>query len=463
MSPLIFIVLALALGAALLWVLQEMVFRGRWSYFIYFLVAYLPIYITTLSIVYQATESTPLVTIFQLLKDLIVILGVLLFILYQKRIADYPFKLNSVDISFLAFLSLAFLFLVLPVGDSAFSNKAIYFKNMLMPGLVYFLGRNTRFEDEEIGRVFKIIFVIAIGAFLVNLVENYLLGAHLQQYTGYALYNSAINAIEPSGNFGLSWTFETQAITKRLASFFSDPLEMAASVLMGFAAGLIWLLTTRKEFSWPYLLIMIFSLGSLIFSSSRAAFGAFFIMLFFIALVFRLYKLLAFGFFILVTFALYILFFASEDFYYFVLDTITFENASSVGHLVEWLVALDSIIANPLGVGLAMSGNLGSVSDELRIGGENQFLIYGVQIGVLGLVLYSLLLFFAITRTLKVFRTTDNLMTARVAFTATSVKVGLLLPLFTANADLYVYVSWVSWWMVGYVMNQYSKTNDVKA
>ena len=52
-------------------------------------------------------------------------------------------------------------------------------------------------------------------------------------------------------------------------------------------------------------------------------------------------------------------------------------------------------------------------------------------------------------------------MTARVAFTAHTVKVGLLLPLFTANAELYIYVSWVSWWMVGYSMNH--RPNDLIA
>ena len=193
---------------------------------------------------------------------------------------------------------------------------------------------------------------------------------------GPLLFNLYINDIEPTGNYGLTWTFETTNAMKRLASFFSDPLEMASSVLMGFAAGLIWFLTSRREYNWLYLLVMACSLGSLVFSASRAAFAAFFVMIFFIALVFKLYKLIGAGFLALVAFAIYVVFFASEDFYFFVLDTLTFENRSSIGHVVEWLLALDSMIANPLGIGLAMSGNFGSVEDDLRVGGENQFLIF---------------------------------------------------------------------------------------
>ncbi|WP_035468306.1 O-antigen ligase family protein [Algoriphagus mannitolivorans] len=456
MALIFFILISLGVGAGLLWTLEKMVFQGKWTYFIYFLAAFLPFYITTLSIVYLATRSSEIVGIFQVIKELVVLTSVLVFVIYQKKPGAYPFRLQSVDWFFLGFLGLAFAYLLLPLGEASFLNKALYYKSMLIPGLVYFLGRNTRMEEIEIKRIFSIIFLIAIAAFVVNLVENFVLGAHLQQFTGYALYNQAINDIDPTGNFGLTWTFETQAVTKRLASFFSDPLEMASSVLMGFAAGLIWFLTTKKEQHWLSLLVMACSLGSLVFSASRAAFGAFFVMIFFIALVFRLYKLIGAGFLALLGFGLYVIFFASEDFYFFVVDTLTFENTSSIGHVVEWLLALDSMLANPLGIGLAMSGNVGSVTDELRVGGENQFLIYGVQLGWLGMILYILVLASGVIISLRVFYQTENTMTARLAFVGAVTKVGMLLPLFTANAEMYTYVTWLTWWMIGYSVHHYS-------
>jgi hypothetical protein len=353
-------------------------------------------------------------------------------------------------------LLLGTLYLALPIGEASFVNKALYFKGMVIPGLIYYLGRNTTFSRDEIKNLFSLIFGVAILAFFLNLVEHFILNAHIQQFTGYTLYNQVINNLEPSGNFGLTWTFETQAVTKRLASFFSDPLELASSVLMGFAAGLIFFLTSKKEVSWFYLLVMACSVGSLIFSASRAAFGAFFLMLFFVALVFKLYKLLAIGFTLLVSFCVYILFFASEEMYYFVLDTLTFENSSSAGHVLEWLVALESMAANPLGIGLAMSGNAGSVSDALRVGGENQFLIYGVQLGWLGMGFYVLLLAFGIYYCITVFYTSPYKSVARIAFVGGVVKFGLLLPLFTANVEIYTYVSWITWWMVGFSTQHYS-------
>ncbi|MFC5626618.1 O-antigen ligase family protein [Algoriphagus winogradskyi] len=456
--PLIFFILiALAVAAGSLWTLQEMIFKGKWTYFIFFLAAFLPFYITTLSVAFLVTRSPMIVSLFQVSKEIIVLTAGLIFVIYQKKIFSYPLRLQSTDWYLLAFMVLTVVFLVVPIGQASFVNKALYFKSMFIPSLIYLLGRNTQFGDFELKRLFQIIFIIAIGAFLMNLVENYLLNAHLQQFTGYALFNEEINNIEPQGHYNLTWTFETTNAMKRLGSFFSDPLELASSVLMGFSAGLIWFLTSERSHQWKYVLVMLCSIGSLVFASSRASFAAFFLMIFFVALVFKLYKLIGFGFLSLVLFVGYVLFFAPEDFYFYVIDTLTLADTSSIGHVVEWVLALDSMMTNPMGIGLAMSGNFGSVTEELRVGGENQFLIYGVQLGWVGMFLYIATLFSGIWTSIYVFKNSDNLNLARMAFVAGTVKAGLLLPLFTANVEIYTYVSWISWWMVGISVREYSR------
>lgn len=435
---------------------KKVVFQGKWEFIIVFMILYLPFYIAILSIVYQATGSEIVVVFFQFLKELLLLLSLLAFFLYQRDFWNYPFRLNSVDLVLLAFFGLATLYVFLPLGEALFVNKLLYLKNTLLIGAFYFLGRNTRLAADQLDRIFGFVMLIAVGAFGLNCLET-VMGVHFQQWTGYALFNFAVNGTEPSGNYGLSWTFETQTTGMRLASFFSDPLEMASSSLLAFATGLIWFLTKKREESLFYLIVMLAAIGSLFFSASRAAFGAFFVMLFFIALVFRLYRLLLLGLALLIGFTGYVLYFASEEFYFFVYDTLTFQNASSVGHLVEWFLALDAMVANPEGIGLAMSGNTGSVEDDVRVGGENQFLIYGVQLGVFGMLLYIAALGLGIFKSLQVFRYTENVSEARVAFVAASTKFGLLLPLFTANAELYAYVSLVSWWAIGYSLSVYNR------
>ncbi|MEX0882113.1 MAG: O-antigen ligase domain-containing protein, partial [Cyclobacteriaceae bacterium] len=365
---LLFLLVVLYVLTLLIVTFRRIVFKGQWEFVVVFMALYLPFYITILSIVYQFTGSSFVVALFQYLKEFILLLSLGGFVLFQRDPFGYGFKINTVDRLLLTFLGLATLYLFLPLGEATFINKVLYLKNTLLIGAFYFLGRNTPLNTRQIGRLFKVIMFIAISAFCLNLLER-LIGIHFQNFSGYALFNLAINGVVPTGNYGLSWTFETQTTGMRLASFFSDPLELASSCLLAFSTGLIWYLSSKRDLGWIYILVMIAAVGSLFFSASRAAFGAFFIMVFFMALVFRLYKLLALGTGLFLVFVAYVLFFASEDFYYFVYDTLTFQNASSMGHLIEWFLALDTIIANPEVIGLAMSGNTGSVEDEVRVGG----------------------------------------------------------------------------------------------
>lgn len=138
MALIFFLVIALGVGAGFLWTLQEMIFKGKWSYFIFFLSAFLPFYITSLSVIFLATRSPEILGIFQILKEVVVLVAVLIFIFFQKRIFEYPFRLQSTDWMMLGFLCLGFLYLLLPLGQASFLNKALYYKSMLIPGFVYF-------------------------------------------------------------------------------------------------------------------------------------------------------------------------------------------------------------------------------------------------------------------------------------------------------------------------------------
>ena len=139
-----------------------------------------------------------------------------------------------------------------------------------------------------------------------------------------------------------------------------------------------------------------------------------------------------------------------------IIDTLKFENTSSLGHLVEWIEGILSIFENPLGIGLAMSGNASGVDQAIKVGGENQFLIFGVQMGVLSIITYSLIIFFVIKRSCKVYfmcSTNDK----HISFIVACTKFGLLLPLLIANAELYLFVSLTTWFFAGYIESRYTQ------
>ena len=105
-----------------------------------------------------------------------------------------------------------------------------------------------------------------------------------------------------------------------------------------------------------------------------------------------------------------------------------------------------------------MSGNAGGVERDLIVGGENQYLIYGVQLGVLGMVLYLAILFMSIRHSWKAFRRAKSREESVIPFLAATVKFGLILPFFTSNGEAYIYVALISWWFVGVAETAYQES-----
>jgi hypothetical protein len=154
-------------------------------------------------------------------------------------------------------------------------------------------------------------------------------------------------------------------------------------------------------------------------------------------------------FFIVLLGFVYVYNFSDEELRFFIQDTLTFQNTSSLGHLVEWIEGIISIYENPFGVGLAMSGNASGVDQSIKIGGENQFLIYGVQMGLISMIIYFLILIKSIFNSAKLYLISNDVNHKSVGFITALTKFGLLIPLFTANAELYLFVAFFSWYLVG--------------
>jgi len=196
---------------------------------------------------------------------------------------------------------------------------------------------------------------------------------------------------------------------------------------------------------------------SFYFSYSRGAIIASGIIVFFTLFLEKKYHLIRVVSVLVIMVIIYIPFFSSKELQYFILDTLNFQNTSSFGHLLEWLEGVSSMIQNPMGIGLAMSGNANGVDQTLKIGGENQFLIYGVQMGFLGLLIYVSMLIKAVKNSLKVFKLSSKQHIKSISYVAAATKIGLLIPLFTANAELYLFVAFLSWFLIGFIESYYLK------
>ncbi|MFT7155706.1 MAG: hypothetical protein ACI8Q1_000708 [Parvicella sp.] len=441
-------------------VLQKLV-NSEFQYLLYFSIILFPVYTVFLSIVYAGLQQELIITILQYSKEVLFFTGFGILILGRQKGVSAKWKLGKLDLLQMLFLGFALIYAVLPIGEATFVSKAIYLKNIVLIGLFYFFGRQVELDFSQWNRVFRMVFVLAIVA-SVLVVSEKVFGIHFHSLIGYRQYNFDIKDLDLLGIYGIGYTFEAQGGQPRYGSFFSNPLELSASMLIVVSAALFYLLSAKFKQNRAYYLFVL-ACGSicLLFAYSRATFVAVFIMLVFIAFLLRYYKLLLIVFGSGLLLVVYVLFLASEETLYFVLDTLTFQNSSSVTHLIEWAQAVDSIVQNPFGIGLGTSGNTSGVEDDLRVGGENQYLIYGVQLGFFGMLLYIGILSTSIMNAWRAFRAARSRQEGLVPFVAASVKFGLLLPLFTANVEAYLFISLISWWLVGQVETQYQQLKNI--
>jgi len=90
------------------------------------------------------------------------------------------------------------------------------------------------------------------------------------------------------------------------------------------------------------------------------------------------------------------------------------------------------------------------------VGGENQFIIVGVQIGIAGLLLYAWIHFYTIYLAYKNYKLLKG-KEQKIAMTVLLIRVGMFLPMFTSNLDTFIYISYIMWFMTGLLSNILSK------
>jgi hypothetical protein len=424
---------------------------GKIEYVIIYICTCLPIYTTLQAQALMIFDSEIIVTIIKLSKDIIFIYAFMIF-LFGKNIHLFKrsFKFSLVDKLILYYTFLVTIYTLIPLGEADVFSKLIYAKNLYIISITYLIGRNIKIDEVFFNTIIKTLKYLIV-LIIIFLLFEFTLSTHFHTIIDFPNYNSIVNEIDPEGNFGLSWSFESQGTSPRYAAFFADPLELSASLLL-LTSLLIYNFWNNKRNISYFLLFMVSA--AFLFSFSRGAIVAFIGIVLFGLLLNKNYKflLLILGLFVLSTLSL--IYFGSEEIRYFIIDTLKFENTSSLGHLIEWIEGILSIFENPLGIGLAMSGNASGVDQAIKVGGENQFLIFGVQMGVLSVIIYVLILFCIIKRSCKVYYMSSN-NDKHISFIVACTKFGLLLPLLTANAELYLFVSLATWFLAGYIESRY--------
>lgn len=425
------------------------VFSGSRAGVFIFLIFGLSIYTTAMSVAFMIGLKD-LIPFFQFFKETIIICVLILNVLALK----YRPRFHLIDYAIFAFLVYTVLYAILPIGEQTFVQRLIALKSTSFFVVVYFAGRFLDPRTVFVSKYFNYLVLLTIAAGAV-VVAEVLMDRQLQTLTGYADYTYYFFNFEPGGSFGLSTTFQSEGGYKRFASFFANPLEHAAATLL--ALSVMAALYTRDDnkisINSMGILGLIASFISIIFAISRAPLAGYFLIIYVYALLTKrkfitqsIHTAIGIG----IIYLIY-LFAQFEDkqtgIVEVLMNTVDFSNPSSVGHLVEWVQGILAMVEHPLGLGLGSSGRVGGTLGE-NIGGENQFIIIGVQVGVLALMLYMAVYVLFIKTGLKWVKRLKG-KERKVCMAVLLLKIGFFIPLLTSEVESSSYISYMNWFLSG--------------
>ena len=108
---------------------------------------------------------------------------------------------------------------------------------------------------------------------------EFIFSTHFHKLIEFSNYNSVINEIDSQGNYGLSWSFESQGSAPRYAAFFADPLELSASLLLLISMLLFNFWNNKKNINYFLIFLIVvafllsFSRGSIVACIGIILFG----------------------------------------------------------------------------------------------------------------------------------------------------------------------------------------------
>jgi hypothetical protein len=432
------------------------IIKGKPDGALIFVIVALPIYVTTLSVLtlYDLKAWVPYV---QACKELIILLT---FLSVAGSINKKP-QLHPIDWLYLAYLGYIFLYVLLPIGEYGIKDKLIALKNLSFFAIIYFVGRFFTLSKINLSQYFHYMCMLAIPAGILATIE-FITYTHFQTQTGYAEYMLYFFNLEPSGNHGLTWTFEAENNgPKRFASFFANPLDHAAGTLVSIAAILALVTTNSQKVKLNNFIIAAFvcSLCSIVFALSRASFASYFLIIYVYAYITRRKKWLSYFYLMVGIGVLFAFSFLSGDLYEFIIGTLNFSNSSSAYHILQWLEGIQSIASKPLGLGLGSSGRIATILGE-NIGGENQLIIIAVQAGIIALGLY-IAIYVSVIRTALRMSMEKKGRAKKIALFILLLKIGMIIPYLTAEAESYLYIGYITSFFTGIMINiKYNADGD---
>ncbi len=320
--------------------------------------------------------------IFKAWKDMLLLIALLYWGIYQIKNPSV-FKIKDKKVLFFVsmFALLELIYILLPIGPANFLQKVYSFRTDTFYLFFFFLG--MLIPKLDFNKILKVILYTGLVFSVIGIFERFINPVPLLIWLGMPDYTLYMTGSLPYTQGGMPYTYWAAGGIRRVGSLLLNPLDFAAYSL--FALPTIFIIKSNKK---RIAASIILGLG-VIFTLSRMPILILFLQVLGFIIIYNIKhikKVLIWG--TGVAFFLFILIFTTmENLRNYIIDTITFKEPSAQGHLHDWLLALENLNKHSLGMGLATSGSAGARFGTFG-GGENQYLILGVQMGWIGIVIF---------------------------------------------------------------------------
>jgi len=433
------------------------VYKKRGEDLFVFVIIGLPIYNSSLSIAYSY-HLKDWIPFLQSFKELLILFALATLIWNYKKKVSF----HTLDYWIAGFLIYTAVYIILPLGHYSIIEKLVAIKSLSFFTIIYFTGRCIDTDKINFKNIFYSVGILTIAAALLLIIEV-LTYTHFQSISGFTAFNTEFFGLDSGGNYNLGWTFERENGFKRFASFFANPLEFSTSMLVTVSMVLSMYTQSNNslkpnKFGW---IVMAATFFSVIMALSRASLLSYTLLIYCYALLTKRKEIQYFIYLMLLLAVAYLLYLMKDsNIYDYIINVIQLNDSSSIGHLLEWVEGVESIIAHPLGIGLGESGKVAAALQN-NVGGENQLIIVGVQTGIISLIIYITIYIMIIKNAMQYYSVVFGKLKT-LTLTLVLMKIAFIFPMLTSNFDSNSYISFLIWLLTGIWISMIQKEIEIK-
>jgi hypothetical protein len=325
-------------------------------------------------------------------------------------------------------------------------RDAVYFM------LAYYVGRGMP-ELVSDGKTMRRLIALVLFTCVVGILERVLVSEDMLVKLGVVSYFSdflGLSSLTAGTESGLPlnyWTGIGGHLVRRAGSVYLNGQGFAVPFLLFFPLVTAWAFMRPKRPPLVFFAYGIAVVGLLLTLTRMTIIAAFIQLVLFVALRRRpewAVAGLAMAFAMLA--AVFILVPGVPSFLW---ETLSFQESSTAAHASDWMNGILAFAKSPWGSGLGTTDQTALRAGLGHITGDNLFLKYAVEMGIIGITLFIAILYSIGSSALRLYRNGKTLAEQRMGVTIWLAAVGIAVNGITAVVFNSIALGWLFFWLAG--------------